>query len=242
MINIENESSLHNTLKVFYATQTNGQTEVNADGHIYDIVTQNNEIIEIQTKNISALYKKLEDILQKNKKITLVHPVPIKRKIYLYDEEGTLITKRTSSKKGHLYDVFSELTKIYPLLLHPNFTLIILEVNIIEERMKTTEAVQSKNKRRRFKKNWYKSNKRLEEIICEHTLNTNDDYLALLPALPVEFCTKDVKDALIKEKAPARIYNNTSLILWVYSRMELIKKTKTENKFRYYSINHNHLE
>lgn len=237
MINIENESSLHNTLKIFYATQTNGKTEVKADGHIYDVVTENDEIIEIQTQNISSLYNKLSDILEINKKVTLVHPIPVKKKICLYTQDGTLISKRASSKKNHLYDIFSELTKIYPLLLNPKFTLKILEVSTIEERVRTDDLVQSKNKKRRFRKNWNKINKRLEEIYTEHTLKTGQDYINLLPALPEEFSSKELKNALIKEKVPARIYNNSTLILWVLSRMELIIQTKTEKKFHYYSIN-----
>lgn len=237
MINIENESSLHNTLKIFYATQHNGQTEVKADGHIYDIVTENGEIIEIQTQNLSALYKKLSHILDKNKKVTLVHPIPVKKKICLYAEDGTIISKRASSKKGHLYDIFSELTKIYPLLLNPNFSLKVLEISMIEERIKTNKNVQSKNKRRRFRKDWNKTNKRLEEIIQEHTLKTKEDYKNFLPPLPQEFCSKDLKEILKKEKAPARLYNNATIILWVLSRMELITQTKTEKRFRYYKFN-----
>lgn len=237
MINIENESSLHNTLKIYYATRTKGKTEVHADGHIYDIVSEAGEIIEIQTKNLSSLYNKLQDILSKNRKVTLVHPIPIKKHICLFAQDGTLISKRASSKKNHLYDIFSELTKIYPFLLNPNFTLKILEVSIIEERIKTEELVQSKNKKRRFRKNWNKINKRLEEIFCEHTFKTGEDYINLLPALPQEFSSADLKDALSKEKVPARICNNSTLILWVLSKMELITLKKTEKRLRYYSIN-----
>jgi len=236
MINIENESSLHNTLKVFYATQTNGSTEVKADGHIYDILTPDNQVIEIQTRNLSALLGKLTHILETGKKVILVHPIPVETRIYLYDEEGKLISKRKSPKNGHLYDIFSELTRIYPLFENENFTLKLLEIKMIEERLRTKEITQSKNKRRRFRKNWNKTNKRLEEIVQEHCFSSKEDLIKILPPLPNEFCSKDLKNILKAKKVPAKIYNNPSLILWVLARMECIVQTKVEKRFRYYRI------
>lgn len=236
MINIENESSLHNTLKVYYASLNNGSTEVKADGHIYDILTADNHVIEIQTKNLGALYKKLEHTLETGKKVTLVHPVAVKNTIYLYDEEGKVLSKRKSSKSGHIYDIFSELTKIYPLLENKNFTLKVLEIKMIEERLKTDKNVQSKNNRRRFRKNWNKINKRLEEILEEHTFSSKQDFIKILPPLPSEFSSKDLKDAMKKQKTPARIYNNPTIILWVLVRMNCIIQTKTEKRFRFYKF------
>lgn len=239
MINIENESSLHNTLKAYYCSMYEGKTEVNSDNHIYDIVAKNGTIIEIQTQNLSSLYKKIKDILEiQNKKIILVHPVVISKKINVYDSEGKLISSRKSSKKGNIYDIFSQLTKIYPFLLNKNFKLEIIEVNIIEERIKTNSKVQSLNKRRRRKLDWNKTNKRLEEIINTICFSTKDDYLSLLPHnLPEQFSSKELKEKLKELKIPARIYNNSNIILWVLSRMELIVQTDTKNRFKYYKIN-----
>lgn len=239
MINIENESSLHNTLNAYYCSMYEGKTEVNSDNHIYDIVAKNGTIIEIQTQNLSSLYKKIKDILEiQNKKIILVHPVVISKKINVYDSEGKLISSRKSSKKGNIYDIFSQLTKIYPFLLNKNFKLEIIEVNIIEERIKTNSKVQSLNKRRRRKLDWNKTNKRLEEIINTICFSTKDDYLSLLPHnLPEQFSSKELKEKLKELKIPARIYNNSNIILWVLSRMELIVQTDTKNRFKYYKIN-----
>ncbi len=145
MINIYNESSLHNSLKVYYSAKYDGKCEVKDDGYIYDIVNRDGIIIEIQTKNLSSLYDKLKDTLEKNKKIILVHPIVIRKRINLYDKNGKKISSRLSPKIGSLYDVFNELTKIYPLLLHKNFTLELVEIKMIEERIKADEKIQSKN-------------------------------------------------------------------------------------------------
>lgn len=234
MINIENESSLHNTLKAYYCAMNNGQTEVKADSHIYDIVAQDGTIVEIQTQNLSSLYKKIEDVLQRNKKIILVYPQVIAKRINYYDDEGKLLSSRKYSKKGHIVDIFSQLTKIYPFLLNPDFTLEVVEVNIIEERIKTKDKVQSKNERRRFRQNWIKQNKRLEEIIQTRRFNTAQDYFNLLPPLPEQFSSKEIKALLHKEKVPSKIANNSNLILWVLVRMNLIEQTQIKNRFRYY--------
>ena len=80
-----NESSLHNTLKKIYAYQNNGQTEVELNSHIYDIVTRENEIIEIQNQNLSHLLPKIKDTIEKGMRIKVVYPVIVTKNIELYD-------------------------------------------------------------------------------------------------------------------------------------------------------------
>ena len=234
-----NESSLHHTLKLFYAEKYEGKTEVDLDGHVYDIVTINNDVIEIQTKTLSALYNKTVDAIAKGHNVKIVHPIPIKTLIKLYDENQNLIKESRSSKKGSLYDIFREVTKLYPVLLDRHFSLEIVEINMTEKRIQTSEPVQSKNGRRRFKKNWIKTDKLLEEIIETKTFNKKTDYIKLLPkSLPEVFCANDLKISLKKEKlAPARIYNNPHIIIWVLSKMELISMTDIKNRNHYYKIN-----
>ena len=130
-INTYNESSLHNTLKLYYANQYNGQTEVKADGHIYDILCEDGQVIEIQTKNVGKIARKLTDALEKGHNVRLVYPLVFRKRIVLSDEKGETISKRLSPKKGSIYDILEELTKITGILLHPNFTLDIVTVNVI---------------------------------------------------------------------------------------------------------------
>ena len=233
---ILNESSLHNTLKKLYAYQTDGETEVEKYGHIYDIITKDGEIIEIQNKNLKQIFPKIKDTLEKGLKIKVVHPVVITKKIELKDKDGNIIKKSRSSKKGSVYDVFREAAGIYPVLFEKNFTLEVPEINITEIRVQEESLVQSKNNRRRYKKDWNKINKKLDEINKIHTFKSPEDYLSLLPSsLAEEFCAKDIAKGLKEEKLyPARIYNNSNLIIWFFKKVQLITETKTENKSHYY--------
>ena len=232
-----NESKLHNSLKILYQELYEGQTEVEQDGHVYDIVTKNGNVIEIQTKNLAKLLPKILDIIKKGHNVKLVHPIPLITRIELKDEEGNIISKRKSPKKGNIYDIFRELTGIYILMSNPHFSLEVLEIEMTEERVRTEEAVQSKNGRRRFRRNWNKTGKKLDSIINTRRFSTAEDYLKLLPPLPQQFCAKDLKKAISEQKElPARAASNANLILWVLSHAGLIKFTETKNKSKYYKF------
>ena len=230
-INTYNESSLHNTLKIFYAEKFGGKTEISAEGHIYDILCDDGHVIEIQTKNLSKLAEKLKDALDKGHKVTLVYPLVYRTRIMSTDEEGKLVSNRLSPKKGCIYDIFREITGLTDILLNKNFTLEVITINMIEHRVRTGEPVQTANKRRRFKRNWIKVNKRLDEILETRALHKKQDYLSLLPQnLPQEFCAKDIS------KANPALTRYSHLILWVLVRIPLIEQTSVKNKSRYYKI------
>ena len=78
-----NESKLHNSLKILYQEIYDGQTETEQDGFIYDIVTKNGNIIEIQTKNLAKLLPKILKTTENGHNIKLIHPVPITTRIEL---------------------------------------------------------------------------------------------------------------------------------------------------------------
>lgn len=231
-----NESSLHNELKNLYALKFNGKTEVNCDGHVYDILTEDNNVIEIQTKNLSKLLAKTSDSLEKGHKVTIVHPVVISKIIETYDSKGKLLHRKKSPRKGHIYDLFRELTGIFPILLKENFTLEVLEVNIIEKRKKTDKKVQTLQKSRRYKLNWIKTDKKLDSINCVKTFSTAKDYLNLLPQnLPEEFCAKDIDNLLKQDKSfPKRLIPCANLILWVFVRMGIVEETQKKGRSKYY--------
>ena len=231
-----NESNLHNSLKILYQEIYEGQTEVEQDGHIYDIVTKNGNIIEIQTKNLAKLLPKILDTIQKGHNVKLVHPIPVTTRIELKDENGKIISRRKSPKKGCIYDIFRELTGIYPLITNPHFSLEVLEIEMTEERVKTSNPVQSKNGRRRFRRDWLKTGKRLDSIINTRRFSKAEDYLALLPPLPENFCAKDLKNEMTAIKEIPRRSINAHLIIWVLSHATLIEQTEIKNKSKYYRI------
>lgn len=232
-----NESSLHKTLKILYATQTSGKTEVKINKYIYDVVTENNEVIEIQTKGLGQLLPKIKSTLESNTKITLVHPVIIRKKIITQKLNGTQ-TERKSSKIGSIYDILKELTSIYSILLNPLFTLEVLEVNICELREETKEDIQSKNRQRRYKKNWIKTGKKLENIINTKTFSSKEDYLSLLPEnLPEEFSSREIKTLLQEDSnLPSSAIKNANLLLWFLNHLELITYTETRFRRKYYKL------
>jgi len=238
MINTYNESSLHRTLKVMFAEQYGGRTEEAADGHIYDILDKDGNVIEIQTGNLSKLLPKIRGAAGCGRKFMLVHPLAVTKRILLNDEGGNRISCRKSPVRGCILDLFSELTGIYPVLTDPAFTLKVIEADITEIRTRTPAPVQSANGRRRFKKNWIKEDKKLDSIIRIRTFRGPEDYTALLPpGLPDEFCARDLSAAIAAaEEFPARAASLGSLILWVLSRMGAVAATGTRNRSRTYRI------
>ena len=228
-INTYNESSLHNTLKVFYAEKYGGETEVETEGHVYDILCADGQVVEIQTKNLSKLAGKIKDAIEHGHKVRLVYPLVYRTRIILTDEQGELVSNRLSPKKGCIYDIFRELTGLTDILLNKKFTLEVVTINMIEHRVRTGEPVQTSNKSRRFKRNWIKVNKRFDEILETRQFKTKKDYIALLPpGLPPEFCAKDI--------AKAGLPRYAHLILWVLVRIPVIEQTSTQNKSRFYKV------
>lgn len=232
-----NESDLHRSLKVLYSEKYNGNIEVQAFDHIYDILTEENLAIEIQTLNLAKLLPKTLDSIEKGLKVKIVHPVIHIKTIESY-KDGLLISRRKSPKKGSIYSIFRELTGLYPVLLNPEFSLEIVIVNMIEQREKHDQAVQARNQRRRFRKDWTKANKKLDEILETRIFRTKEDYLSLLPEdLEKEFCAKDLKILFNSDKFyPAEAAKNANLILWVFSHMGIIQETGTRNRSKYYKI------
>ena len=143
-------------------------------------------------------------------------------------EGEKLVSKRRSPKKQNIYAIFRELTGLYPWLCHPNFTLDVVCVKVAEERVKTPEPVQLVNRSRRFKRAWYKRDKRLVEQGESRIFTCAADYLALLPP--------DLGDTFtVKEVKKGGAGHNASLMLWVLERMglvEFVEKKGTAKVFR----------
>lgn len=238
MINTYKESSLHRTLKELYALEEDSKTEAEADGYIYDILTKDRNVIEIQTQNLGKLLKKIQNALSKNRKCKIVHPVAVSKMIETYSEDGILLKKSRSPKKQNEYTMLKELTSLYPILLEKKFTLEILFVKTTEIRTKTKIPEQSENKRRRFKKDWQKTDKKLNEIIETRTFSSPKNYLELLPEnLPEEFCAKDISDAFKNDKTkPKNASNFSNLIAWLFVRMNIFEQTSSKGRTKFYKI------
>lgn len=237
MINTYNESSLHKTFKALYASHVNGQTEVKLFGHIYDIACDNT-VIEIQTQNLSKLLAKTLDAFDHGYNVKIVYPLVEHKWIESSDENGNILSKRKSPVTKSIYDLFDEITGLYPVLLNKNFSLDVVRVHTIEKRIKYAELKQTQNNSRRFRKDWLKSGKEVKKIFETRTFSTKKDYLNLIPnAVLPEFCAKDLAKALKEDKSlPASASKKAHIMIWVLRHMKLIEETEIRNRSHYYKI------
>lgn len=237
MINTLNETHLHKTLKQIYSLQNpDSQTEKEVGSYIADIVTKEGDIIEIQTGSLGSLLKKIKYYLQEGRKITVVYPIPTCKYIETRDSTGKNSTRRKSPGGKNIFSAFRELTGLYSILLKKNFSLELLYTTITEERKKTEEAVQSKNGRRRFKKNWLKTGKKLESIDGKVVLKTKKDYISLLPQdLPENFTIEDIYQE-IKKNTKTIKKDYLRIFLWVYIKLEIIKESGKKGRYKTYKI------
>ena len=121
-------------------------------------------------------------------------------------------------------------------MTNPHFSLEVVEIEMTEERVRTNDAVQSKNGRRRFRRNWLKTGKKLDTIISTKRFSKPEDYLNLLPPLPETFCAKDLKAELEKNPGIPKRSINANLILWILSHANIINQTETKGRIKFYKF------
>lgn len=122
-----NEHSLHSEIKEWYSIPGD-KLEVKVDDYFIDIA-RGSLLIEIQTKNFSAIKRKLSNLVETHE-VRLVYPIPEKKWIVRVTETGDVLSRRKSPKKGKLADLFHELVRIPDLISNKNFS---LEVLMIEQ-------------------------------------------------------------------------------------------------------------
>lgn len=183
-ININNERSLHSSIKRWYY-QKGDRLEAKIDSFIIDIV-RGNQLIEIQTKNFSALGRKLRALTKKHP-VRLVHPIAKEKYIVKVSHENNkVISRRKSPKNGKVTDVFNELIRIPDLMSHENFT---LEVLLIKEEEIRCDDGQGSWRR----KGVSIKDRKLVDVIETVEFKDNSDFLALLPPdLQEPFSNKDL--------------------------------------------------
>ena len=96
-----NQHSLHSAIKDWYSLPGD-KFEVKIDDFIIDIV-RDHLLIEIQTRNFSAIKKKLTKLLE-NHQVRLVYPISQLKWIVYVTESDEIIRKRKSPKKGRIVD------------------------------------------------------------------------------------------------------------------------------------------
>ncbi|NLZ43568.1 MAG: hypothetical protein GX894_01785 [Clostridia bacterium] len=187
-IGTENERSLHAAVKKWYA-QPGDELEVYVDGYIVDLVRAHarggQELIEIQTKNLSAIAQKL-GALAKNHRVRLVYPLPVEKWIIRTTATGEYIGRRKSPKKGKPIHLFTELIRAPDLLGRKN---LVLEILLTREEEIWCEDGKGSWRR----KGASRKDRRLLEVIDRIELKNNKDLLGFLPeGLATPFSNKDL--------------------------------------------------
>jgi hypothetical protein len=182
-----NEKPLHESLKQWYA-RPGDMFEVPVDGSVADIV-RGDLLIEIQTKNFSAIKRKLDKLIV-NHPVRLVYPIPAEKWILkLADDGKSSISRRRSPKRCTYEQVFYELVRLPELLKNPNFSIELLLIE--EEEVRRYDGVRGWRRR-----GWVTEERRLLRVVDKRILNSPADMLAFIPgALAEPFSVNDLAKA-----------------------------------------------
>ncbi|MFA7079905.1 MAG: hypothetical protein WC203_03295 [Candidatus Bathyarchaeia archaeon] len=173
------EYSLHQEIKK--ACSISGDKfEVKLGKYIVDILREN-LIIEVQTKNFSALKEKLQ-ILTSNHQVRLVYPLVERKWITYVTKNNIVIDRRKSPRKGVLTDVFRELVMIPHLMGRENFSLEVLFID--EEEIRCADGKGSWRRRGVSIKE-----RKLLSVNKRVVFQDKSDYLKVLPEELKEFFT-----------------------------------------------------
>jgi hypothetical protein len=184
-IGLLNERPLHASLKQWYA-RPGDRLEVSVDGFVIDIV-RDDLLIEIQTRNFSAIKSKLTNLVRCHR-VRLVYPIVQEKWIVrstprnaTRNAKGSI--RRKSPKKGRMEDLFWELVSIPQLLMNPNFSLEVLMIR--------GEEVRRYNQRR-VRKGWLSEGRRLLDVLDQRSFGQSTDWLRFLPDGLESFTTSDL--------------------------------------------------
>ena len=122
------EKTLHAVLKHFY--QPDATYHEQKIGSFFADIAKDGEIIEIQTRDLYRLKKKIAAFLEMGYRVRVVHPVPRNRRVYWIDSEGNLSEGRKSPKTGRPHTAAPELATLESLIGKPglSFTVLLLDV------------------------------------------------------------------------------------------------------------------
>ena len=181
------EYSLHSAIKHWYSLP-NDEIEVNIGGFVVDI-TRGNLLIEIQTKNFSAIKKKVEK-MAKGHSVRLVYPIAKQKWIVHITPSGEILSRRKSPKRGRLVDLFNELVHLPDMINSKNFS---LEVLLIKE-----EEIRCDDGRGSWKRRGVSiRNRKLIDVVERVLFRDEKDFLRFLPSELFEpFTNRDLSRSI----------------------------------------------
>jgi hypothetical protein len=182
------EKSLHASLKE-WVSQPGDEFEVKVDGFFIDVVREQT-LIEIQTRHLYAMKRKLKKLLANGHEIRLLHPIAQEKWIVRETAVGDPISRRKSPKRGKTLDIFKELVRFTGLIPHPNLT---IEVLLTQEE----EILRDDGKGSWRRKRWSVYDRLLLDVVYQQRFADKMDYLAVIPeGLERPFTNKQLAQAL----------------------------------------------
>lgn len=218
------EKTVHAVLKNFYEPDPSHQ-EIPVGKFVADIL-RDDEIIEIQTRNMNALRRKLDYFLDIYP-VTIVYPIVHTKWLYWIDETtGEISQKRKSPKTGSMYDAFYELYKIKPYLNHPDLQLCLPLIDVEEYRLLNGWSRDRKKGSTRY-------DRIPKALVDEFFIGSPQEYACMIPeGLPDEFSVKD----FAKHSRLAPRYAQTAI--QVLKHVGVIEHVRTEGRAYIYQISH----
>lgn len=206
------EKPLHAALKRWYF-EPGDQVEQPMNGFVIDLV-RGDRLIEIQTRGFSSMKKKLTALLETHA-VHVVHPVAIEKWIVKVDDDGEVLARRKSPKRGTVIDIFGELVSFPQLIDHPRFSVEVLLVR--EDEIRSFDATKAWRR-----KGWVVEERRLIDVVDSVVLDSAEALVALLPAgLSATFTTADIAESL---RAPRRIAQQMTYCLRNAGAIEMVSK------------------
>ncbi len=217
------EKTMHAVLKYYYAPDEE-MHEIPIESYVADIYT-GTEIIEIQTRAMNRMRKKLETFLPLYP-VTIVYPIPRVKWLYWIDEEtGEVSQKRKSPKKGNPYQAFIELYKIRPYLADPNLRLKLALIDMEEYRLLNGWSRDKKKGSERY-------DRIPTEFAEEVCIDCIRDYMQLIPyELSEQFTTKDFAKAA---KIPVKL---AGTVLLIFTDLGLVNRVGKNGNSYIYEVN-----
>lgn len=217
------EKTMHAVLKNYYAPDED-MHEIPIENYVADIYT-GTEIIEIQTRSMNRMRKKLEAFLPLYP-VTIVYPIPREKWLLWIDEEtGEVSQKRKSPKKGNPYQAFIELYKIRPFLANPNLRLRLDLIDMEEYRLLNGWSRDKKKGSERYD--------RIPTAFVEEVcIDCIRDYMQLIPyELPEQFTAKEFAKCA---KIPAKL---AGTVLLIFYDLGLVSRVGKNGNSYIYEVN-----
>lgn len=219
-IGILNEKSLHADLKDWFS-EPEDLIEEKIDGYTVDIV-RGNRLIEIQTRNLNAIRKKIRKLLY-DYQVEIILPIIYKKQIIKISKNGDRISQRKSPKTGRIEEIFKELIYFTEILNIDNFKMIVPLVNIDE--IWLDDGLGSWRR-----KGWSINNKKLTSVNKVFEFKSHIDYLKFIPkSLSSEFTNKELSLAL---KLHIRVTRKMTYCLRKMDLLEISGKKGNANVYK----------